>query len=1812
MIPGITEVNFGPNTAASYATLHEATVTLVDMGERTISTRVRIDGDVVPNFSGWELRFKGERFVLPVKDPQAAKDNTTRNSLVDLTFRSWAIEELKRYYYFQPATTAAGTTIADKYQASIKVKLSDFVANFQSVLQYYWGSQIQMRLYSGVSDTNEYLVEIDHLKVWDVLTKFYEIFHQRWDISQMTVSGSSVTMISVGYPAASVDDHIFEYGYDTTPAAERQQYGDGYKGGLLRFERQVQDPNIANVLLGRGGEKNLPYRYFKLSKGLGGEVPASYESIDAHQYWRGDPDAIPELKDIYFDRLHDVNFRWYVRGWMHNPNRDTSGDEAWDSGHTFPTYSIDSSSPYYWAYYKGRYVDDHFDPVEFVADELAVSSGQIAPVEGSSIDKYGEHWDALDDADDIYPTIQGRDIPDDPDLGRIDKVVAVSPILTDDIKEAAKEAAVEENLRAMLVSGHFFRTAEERDANGWRHGKSLLEGTVVVSDWFTIPSGKKGVITAQWVSQNVTPLLSPLIAIDTINSVLRAKKSDGTTTTIVSWDKDVTYGPDDQSPTNLNPGTYRLEAELHIDFNDTDLSQAQAAKYAQDGVEGTFGVDAIVVNIVSGVDGEDWAPTFDIWVKDMWNVPKGIGESGDHYSERVWMPILGDRQSNEAKVVFSSGLMSVSSDYEFTIIGIPVYDTNVRYGDSMFTWRITLKKSDAEYQSTGKYIPTAELKPVAGDAFFFTGIDMPQQYVEWAEQELNTYKTAQMSELKEIAPTWVLNLDKVRAHTLEGQEVATLASRLAPGMRITTQDPRFAPAGVELYIQSLTYKWEEPSDGNPYLVPDMEIILSDKVVSQVGTVARLQGQVNSIQSEYVRADQVEDTVRRIGSAIYLKKTGESDTSESPTTFTSKIVSGDFRQGGVGGAGWGIYRSNQAAIAVGSESLEGESVVEFDKVIVRRELEVNTLVVNQISAKSGKEILSAARIEVTKVTNDNGAYQLYFDQKQGSVVNTFTVGDIALCQRFNEEWDATPTKYYRMVVTESEADHITLNPASASGAGIPEAGDVVVQYGHISNAARQYVIVRDVVGGGYEQMISGLTATEDQETHIWSYSDGAEYYFAGQQSTDANGPRWFVGNHNGEHASYQNGVLNITGRLQVLGESGSYSDLGYLADALPKRGATLIQGGLILSSTIQLGKEENNTFSIYSGLNGVMDPNALGQGVAAWYGGPMVDHEASPSAASYAMSLFRFNGSGYLAGGKIKWDASGEGEIPGISWTSNAVVISSDIKFVGNNSQLVGLVDAVKELQGMFIRHPLGNDEYAIEVNATNYKGLYSRGFISAGGLGSGSGGGGGSTVAWQTSSYADYAKLNVDSVAKDLALYGHTHDDRYYTKNAVDTALSGKASTSSVTAIEDRFDANGKLKAANTQNIEDLTHFSTKVYDASATRNPHYVLAGPASGNSAAAATFRELVKADMPSEVALKDAENTFTDTNTFRTIVPSANTTYDLGSSSARWAGVYANNFLTYGGLYLRNVSTAIYGSKINTSTGATYDDPFFRIWTNDDSTSAGYGTGDVNIGFMPANGSAATHDMNFFGKVLNFRTRHYSDSAGANLNVNSGGMGFTLSDQSLSTPAQSEIFSMNSWGIYSKKSLYFDMTDFSIHGKSGGNNKSILYYTDTWKQIVFGADTSATHDVYFNGRSLYFRVGGNDNSYNKLYVTSSYAHFYVGVESESYITAGGVNSASDIRLKKNLREVELSVRQIAEAPAVTFEWRKDGKSSAGSIAQYWQALLPNNVMENSEGMLSMEYGNIALLSAIKVARKVETQEEKIKRLEKRVAELEARLNG
>lgn len=109
---------------------------------------------------------------------------------------------------------------------------------------------------------------------------------------------------------------------------------------------------------------------------------------------------------------------------------------------------------------------------------------------------------------------------------------------------------------------------------------------------------------------------------------------------------------------------------------------------------------------------------------------------------------------------------------------------------------------------------------------------------------------------------------------------------------------------------------------------------------------------------------------------------------------------------------------------------------------------------------------------------------------------------------------------------------------------------------------------------------------------------------------------------------------------------------------------------------------------------------------------------------------------------------------------------------------------------------------------------------------------------------------------------------------------------------------------------------------------------------------------------------------------------------------------------------------------------------------------------------------------------------------------------------------------------------------------------------------------------------------------------------------ITASGVNQGSDRTLKDIVSDVNLTVEQVAEAPAVEFTWKNDQSENkqhnVGTIAQYWQVVLPEVVGETEDGKLTMQYSNAAMVSAIVTAKEVVALKEEIEELKRQIAEL------
>lgn len=159
----------------------------------------------------------------------------------------------------------------------------------------------------------------------------------------------------------------------------------------------------------------------------------------------------------------------------------------------------------------------------------------------------------------------------------------------------------------------------------------------------------------------------------------------------------------------------------------------------------------------------------------------------------------------------------------------------------------------------------------------------------------------------------------------------------------------------------------------------------------------------------------------------------------------------------------------------------------------------------------------------------------------------------------------------------------------------------------------------------------------------------------------------------------------------------------------------------------------------------------------------------------------------------------------------------------------------------------------------------------------------------------------------------------------------------------------------------------------------------------------------------------------------------------------------------------------------------------------------------------------------------------------------------------------------------------------------NNSSADYTSRIIEVVSGC-------LAINGTLSVLKSGnvgiGTTIPTEKLYVSGNIA-------ATGAVTALVLSSSSDIRLKDIRKNVCLSVEEIAKAPAVEFSWKKTGDLAVGSIAQYWQPILPQAIHKR-DNYLSMQYDVIALLASIANARRILSIEKKIKELEEEVKRL------
>ena len=671
-----------------------------------------------------------------------------------------------------------------------------------------------------------------------------------------------------------------------------------------------------------------------------------------------------------------------------------------------------------YAYLAGYYTSP-FNPVDFVRSE-------------SAEEIYGIRTGTVANNEDIYPTIQGATAEG---LGALDVVCYVEQVFNDYYEEIADvvvsdQQSQTQSLEYQELSGSLRIVSPDFSLSGAYNKLSFNLFQNVLTEEATVDFNCDIVVLlyvdGEWIDYK--------------------EYSRESTTSKEPWSQDVAF-------TNIPAGDCSIAVEYDIQ-NYTDVSE---------NVVFTTGISSIIKS-----QTQPYKQTFDVWIKNVFGSSQGAAEDDDAYMHRVWDALL--LPNKNITVMFSDGLLA-GEDYAFEIAKEEGTNNYYIYKDTSKTapdgvrshWRLRLLKSDAELEATKLMLPNMTINASAGDHFFFINIQLPHSYTLAAEERLEEYLNNELAKVSTENPTYAIRPSSVFLETFAQN------SSINTGVIVPVKDAQiFGDVPVRLHITNIVIEYTKDS-----ILPKWDIVVSDEPVSSKNAIQLIEGQIKVLSSNLLSANQLTEQLQMSLDERYIRKDGVDQTSYSKTDFknvvrtTNGVRSDDFQQGALTGLGYSIYKDEN-----------GNHILEIDKLNVRKTLNVNELIINQVSIYGGKHIYSAAAMEVydvkSELTEAGYQYRCYLDIKNGSVLNQFVEGDLAFCQRFSPK-DNSVIKYYWKPILSAGKDYILLDysPDVGDGDGIPSVGDNIAQLGHLSNPNRQAALVIDQLNGGSVTQYAGI-------------------------------------------------------------------------------------------------------------------------------------------------------------------------------------------------------------------------------------------------------------------------------------------------------------------------------------------------------------------------------------------------------------------------------------------------------------------------------------------------------------------------------------------------------------------------------------------------------------------------------------------------------------------------------------------------------------------------------------------------------------------
>lgn len=380
---------------------------------------------------------------------------------------------------------------------------------------------------------------------------------------------------------------------------------------------------------------------------------------------------------------------------------------------------------------------------------------------------------------------------------------------------------------------------------------------------------------------------------------------------------------------------------------------------------------------------------------------------------------------------------------------------------------ITIKLTK-DLDTFGTIMPSKFQQVKTGDKFVILHIEMPQAYIDKAQERLDVAMKRYMLENNMPLYDYPLSFDE---HFLETNQAILAQIKPNTIVRFLYKDEEEAMA---LSVKEMSIQYGT----NP--LPTYNITLTDEVsivLNQIGQIAdglsKLGSQVAQLQAIYGL-----DIVGELNKKLSRVK---DDTAQGMITFLRGLKVGSFVTGSTGG----IFYADT----------DGKSHAELDYLTVRMKAMFYALEIIKTGVIGGRQMITpGGAIECIKIEDRNDIldeegnktgeniwdyWRCYFYQDDGTEAldNRFRAGDMALAQDFNIKegvYENVSNHYFWRLVVNVGTNYIDISKTDADAASdAPRVGDTICQLGnktfvdangvtHVEDKTRQNAIIFSAV------------------------------------------------------------------------------------------------------------------------------------------------------------------------------------------------------------------------------------------------------------------------------------------------------------------------------------------------------------------------------------------------------------------------------------------------------------------------------------------------------------------------------------------------------------------------------------------------------------------------------------------------------------------------------------------------------------------------------------------------------------------------------